>query len=991
MSGKQFQFYLLYSILVISGVIVEIAFAAKIKDNKTSGFTTIAPNFGGTASSTSSSSLDNSNNNNNLGIGPECSARQFRCNSGVCIQISYVCDGDPDCSDSSDEDPEHCKNTETTCSESQFRCKVNGRCIPKHWQCDQERDCSDGSDEDPKYCQIKKCTNEEYACRSADGECIPLAWMCDGARDCKDGSDEHMCNETCRSDEFTCNNGRCIQNRWLCDQDDDCGDNSDERSCPPTTCAPEKQFACSSSHCISARWRCDGDLDCADGSDEKNCTDPADPQKPEFSKPKGTICLSSEYKCNDRISCIKNAWVCDGQKDCPGGDDEMPPICRNVTCRADQFQCRDQSCIPGHLHCSGKPDCSDGSDEVNCSDDKVPAKCNPKKEFDCGGGMCIPLSKVCDGEPNCPEFQDEPVDKCNKNECLKNNGGCRQICHDAPIGYYCDCIPGYKLIDNKTCDDINECEEFGSCSQRCVNEKGTFKCECEAGYMRDPRDHTRCKATEGHASLLFARRHDIRKISLDHREMTSIVNETKSATALDYVFRTGMIFWSDVTEQRIYKAPIDEGNEKKVVLTNQSITSDGLAVDWIYNHIYFTNTLRLSIEVANFDGGMHKILLTDELEMPRSIALDPIDGWMYWTDWGTSTPKIERAGMDGTHRKAIVTYDVKWPNGLTLDLVKKRVYWVDGKLNTISAVNYDGSGRVIVLYSPDTLRHPFSITVFEDSVYWTDWDKEAVYKANKFTGKNVEPVTSLHMVQHPMTIHVYHPYRQPEGVNQCQSLNGHCSHFCLPAPRITVNSPKISCACPEGLVLVDDLTCNEDVNYTTKSPNPKTKTKPSINDNRNKSERTDGGTTVDSTSTFKPSASIEHHSSNIYDNEDDGTKKGGSTSGQNTPSGHFPNETIVPQPIPSEYDSGAVAIVVIAIVTFVVIILGFVTYLLYRHYVHRNLTSMNFDNPVYRKTTEDQFSLEKNLPNRIYPSTVGDEAQAREPLNKPSTNDFVEP
>ena len=34
---------------------------------------------------------------------------------------------------------------------------------------------------------------------------------------------------------------------------------------------------------------------------------------------------------------------------------------------------------------------------------------------------------------------------------------------------------------------------------------------------------------------------------------------------------------------------------------------------------------------------------------------------------------------------------------------------------------------------------------------------------------------------------------------------------------------------------------------------------------------------------------------------------------------------------------------------------------IYRQFVNRNATSMNFDNPVYRKTTEDQFALQKNL------------------------------
>jgi len=111
-----------------------------------------------------------------------------------------------------------------------------------------------------------------------------------------------------------------------------------------------------------------------------------------------------------------------------------------------------------------------------------------------------------------------------------------------------------------------------------------------------------------------------------------------------------MIFWSDVTTQSIYKAPIDEGNEKTVVLTKSSVTSDGLAVDWIYNHVYYTDTHKCTIELTNFEGTMGKVLVEDSLDIPRSIALDPIEGWMYWSDWGAS-PRIERAGMDGSHAK----------------------------------------------------------------------------------------------------------------------------------------------------------------------------------------------------------------------------------------------------------------------------------------------------------------------------------------------------
>ena len=52
-----------------------------------------------------------------------------------------------------------------------------------------------------------------------------------------------------------------------------------------------------------------------------------------------------------------------------------------------------------------------------------------------------------------------------------------------------------------------------------------------------------------------------------------------------------------------------------------------------------------------------------------------------------------------------------------------------------------------------------------------------------------------------MTIHMYHPMRQPELPNYCLPYNGDCSHMCVPAPRLTDHSARTSCVCPNGLVL----------------------------------------------------------------------------------------------------------------------------------------------------------------------------------------------
>lgn len=66
---------------------------------------------------------------------------------------------------------------------------------------------------------------------------------------------------------------------------------------------------------------------------------------------------------------------------------------------------------------------------------------------------------------------------------------CSHICINQPGTYDCQCPAGMKFKLNKfDCFDINECEVFGEnggCSHTCVNTIGSYHCECSIGYMLD--------------------------------------------------------------------------------------------------------------------------------------------------------------------------------------------------------------------------------------------------------------------------------------------------------------------------------------------------------------------------------------------------------------------------------------------------------------------------------------------------------------------------
>ncbi|XP_073512146.1 basement membrane-specific heparan sulfate proteoglycan core protein isoform X5 [Phyllobates terribilis] len=216
---------------------------------------------------------------------------------------------------------------------------------------------------------------------------------------------------SCSTEEFTCNNGECIPLEFKCDQRHDCRDMSDEKDCvtaesgvvgpsvtarpvitrrPATTPSPpiytrppliattpikpftpkppidgprpcrREEARCPNGQCIPRDYLCDGERDCRDGSDELNCGTPSP-------------CEPNEFKCRNG-RCALKLWRCDGDDDCGDGSDEIhcPTKGPSDMCGPDQFICvQSRTCIPASYQCDEEADCPDRSDEIGCSPPQV--------------------------------------------------------------------------------------------------------------------------------------------------------------------------------------------------------------------------------------------------------------------------------------------------------------------------------------------------------------------------------------------------------------------------------------------------------------------------------------------------------------------------------------------------------------------------------------------------------------------------------------------
>lgn len=98
------------------------------------------------------------------------------------------------------------------------------------------------------------------------------------------------------------------------------------------------------------------------------------------------------------------------------------------------------------------------------------------------------------------------------------------------------------------------------------------------------------------------------------------------------------------------------------------------------------------------------------------------------------------------------------PYALTIDYATQTLYWADYTLNKLESSRTDGSNRRLL---NSNLRDPYAMTFFAGTLYWTDFNYDAILST---LSNSPTSITSLlYLGVNPYGIQVYDEDVQFEG------------------------------------------------------------------------------------------------------------------------------------------------------------------------------------------------------------------------------------
>ena len=135
------------------------------------------------------------------------------------------------------------------------------------------------------------------------------------------------------------------------------------------------------------------------------------------------------------------------------------------------------------------------------------------------------------------------------------------------------------------------------------------------------------------------------------------------------------LFITDIREQQLWRANLDGTGAS--VLPTIAAYPKGIALDRSQDRLFLM--VVPAIMSCDLDGLNTQTLISSGVAPFAVIALDPLRGQMYWTEFN----KIRRANLDGSGLQDAITRSVprsgvlERPVGLVVDPPRGKLYWTD--------------------------------------------------------------------------------------------------------------------------------------------------------------------------------------------------------------------------------------------------------------------------------------------------------------------------
>jgi hypothetical protein len=82
------------------------------------------------------------------------------------------------------------------------------------------------------------------------------------------------------------------------------------------------------------------------------------------------------------------------------------------------------------------------------------------------------------------------------------------------------------------------------------------------------------------------------------------------------------------------------------------------------------------------------------------------------------------------------------------------------------SIDFNGGNKKMLIFSTDFLSHLFGVAVFEDKVFWTGLENEAIFSANWLNGLEISILAESLNNAHDIVI--FHKLKQPKAADACE-------------------------------------------------------------------------------------------------------------------------------------------------------------------------------------------------------------------------------